>query len=111
MSVPTCSFADPSVARCVCDRSIRQALLFALSMTVLSLPAHTLITDLHDEMSETRDWLQGTMSLVPIILSVPVSCDITVHNMTPAVGRPFLYLLFPLYPSHSFHSLFITYIF
>ncbi len=43
----------------VCCRSVRQALLFAVSMVMLSLPSHVIITDLQSEMTETKEWLQG----------------------------------------------------
>ena len=40
-------------------RSIRQALLFAVTMVVLSVPSHFLLSELQEDMTETRGWLQG----------------------------------------------------
>ena len=43
-------------------RSVRHAVLFAVSMVILSVPGHTLLTDLHGEMMETKHWLEGTQN-------------------------------------------------
>jgi hypothetical protein len=42
-------------------RSVRHAVLFAVSMVILSVPGHLLLTDLQCEVMETKRWLEGKM--------------------------------------------------
>ena len=41
------------------NRFVRQALLFALSMVILSIPSHLLVSELQDDMLECKLWLEG----------------------------------------------------
>ena len=45
-----------------CDRFVRQALLFAVSMVILSVPPHLLVTDLQDDLLECKLWIEGKFS-------------------------------------------------
>ena len=41
------------------NRSVRQGLLFAVSMVYLSVPSHMLLEDLQQEVFESKNWLEG----------------------------------------------------
>ena len=41
------------------SRFVRQALLYALCMCLLSCPTHFLLTDLHSEVMECHGWVTG----------------------------------------------------
>lgn len=43
-------------------RKVRHAVLFAISMVILSVPGHILLTDLQSEVMETKHWLEGTFA-------------------------------------------------
>ncbi|KAL3876051.1 hypothetical protein ACJMK2_033936 [Sinanodonta woodiana] len=47
------------------DSSVRQALLFAVAMVFLAVPAHYLITDLQEEVGETKIWLEDIIDKDP----------------------------------------------
>ena len=42
-------------------RSVRQGLLFAMSMIYLAVPAHILLNELQIEVFESKNWLEGTL--------------------------------------------------
>ncbi|XP_022092323.1 telomere length regulation protein TEL2 homolog [Acanthaster planci] len=44
---------------------VRQALMFAVSMVILSMPSHLLISDLQDEMLECKLWLEDIVGKDP----------------------------------------------
>lgn len=43
------------------DVKVRHAVLFAISMVILSVPGHILLTDLQSEVMETKHWLEDVM--------------------------------------------------
>ncbi|XP_061169195.1 telomere length regulation protein TEL2 homolog [Saccostrea echinata] len=43
------------------DVSVRHAVLFAVSMVILSVPGHILLTDLQSEIMETKHWLEDVV--------------------------------------------------
>ncbi|KAK3595114.1 hypothetical protein CHS0354_002366 [Potamilus streckersoni] len=47
------------------DSGVRQALLFAVAMVFLAVPAHYLITDLQEEVGETKIWLEDIIDKDP----------------------------------------------
>lgn len=49
-------------------RKVRHGVLFAISMVILSVPGHILLTDLQSEVMETKHWLEGTfVELIEIL--------------------------------------------
>ena len=44
-------------------RFVRQALMFAVSMVILSVPSQLLLSDLQDEILECKTWLEGNKTL------------------------------------------------
>lgn len=47
------------------DSHIREALLFALAMAVLSVPGYILVSELQDELAECQNWLEDILSNDP----------------------------------------------
>ena len=59
--------------------AVRQSVFFALSMLLLAVPAHFLLTDLQNEITETREWLQGTNSIHVIIKIIHILIALISH--------------------------------
>lgn len=47
------------------DSHVRQALLFALAMTIVSVPDYFLMNEVQDELSECQNWLENILSNDP----------------------------------------------
>ena len=41
------------------DRAVRQSLLFVISMMLLAVPSHMLLSELPTEMVDMKNWLEG----------------------------------------------------
>ena len=77
------------------NSSVRQSLLFSVSMLLLAVPGHMFIDDLHIEMTELKEWLQGTHLIAGL--------DISGYHVTMAIVV-YRFFLFGLDKCKKFHS-------
>lgn len=52
------------------SRSVRQGLLFALSMVYLAVPPSMLLNDLQQEVLESKSWLAGCIAVMSSSLKI-----------------------------------------